>query len=134
MLTRDAWILKFSKHIHDVVQYFLYNTKFSNGIAPAGRQTSHLHGGVLKEADVSIMNRTVDGPLYRVDLLIEVTSHSQPLGYLHWACATIMALSFGVVHLTMGIKIDLSQMKRLYQRSRSISGKSRLNEANECPP
>ncbi|KAK0222872.1 hypothetical protein EDD85DRAFT_247270 [Armillaria nabsnona] len=135
VLTRDVWTVKFRKHIHDVVLYdFLYNTKFPNGIAPAGRRTSHLHGGVLKEADVSIMNRTIDGPHYRVDLPIEVTCHSQPLGYLHWACATIMALSFWAVHLTMGIKIDLSQMKRLCQRSRSISGKSRLNEASECPP
>ncbi|PBL04367.1 hypothetical protein ARMGADRAFT_51305 [Armillaria gallica] len=80
------------------------------------------------------MNRTVDGPHYRVDLPIKVTGHSQPLGYLHWACAIIMALSFGAVHLTMGIQIDLSQMKRLCQRSCSISGKPRLNEANECAP
>ncbi|PBL04371.1 hypothetical protein ARMGADRAFT_1158188 [Armillaria gallica] len=129
VLTRDVWILKFRKHIHGVVQYFLYSIKFLNGISPAGRQTSHLHGGVLKEADVSIMNRTVDGPHYRVDLPTEVTSHSQPLGYLHWACATIMALSFGAVHLTMGIQIDLSQMKRLCQRSRSMFGKSRAERS-----
>lgn len=46
---------------------FLFSTKFSNSIAPADGRI-HLHGGVLKEADVCIMNRTVNGPHYRADL------------------------------------------------------------------
>ncbi|SJK99493.1 uncharacterized protein ARMOST_02795 [Armillaria ostoyae] len=141
MLTRDVWILKFRKHIHDVVQSFLYSTKFPNGTAPAGRRTSHLYGGVLKEADVCIMNRIVDGPHCHVDLptlAIKVAIHSQPLEYLHWACATFTALSFGAVHLTLDIKIDLSPDEKAVSKITlyfwEIAGADKMNEAGECPP